>query len=308
MRLQKVILPEVIRGLRGDADAISTYKNVLNEISHIGPGLHFKSSRPLATQLATDEVVAGHFALAWKYKNDGGKVFHIGKEFAEAMAQVKKDIPLDLLPDRFFAYFSFPEGTFAEIEGAPVRGGFIFIGPPEQTMVQGNTKAKKVVWINYELPVPKESRNGREQDFLFHCVNFCMPLDDGLIKATENVPIYKNATPVGTDVQRAFMNLAVYIHSLSPDLMPTRAVQDHSNKQRKDFYTKHGVANHCTLPVIFVSWNYRKPTAYSVDSTTVNAHFRWQRCGPGFSQVKLILIDEHERHFKKGDRDENRIN
>mgnify|MGYP000533243118 CR=1 FL=1 len=48
----------------------------------------------------------------------------------------------------------------------------------------------------------------------------------------------------------------------------------------------------------FVGYDWKKPRVFGVESTTVTGHFRWQPYGPGRTQVKLIWISQHERHFK----------
>lgn len=291
MRLTKILTPELIQGSRGRDEDIRAYRDLLNQIHKVGPGI--QTSNPWLMQ---DEVLCSFFGLCWKWKHGPGQVYHVGRGFAEAMAGVEKDIPYDLLPERFFAYFSFPEGTFVGIEDMPVRGGFIFIGPPSETSAR-TVSYKKVVWINYETDVPPEQLKPDEMQW--RTVNLLMPLDYGTKHALTDVPQIPGSQLTTEVVHRAFINLAVYIHSLNAEILPARPVQQQTNSQRKAFYAKHGVANLCTVPVTFVSWNYKTPVNYRVDSTTVQAHFRWQRCGPGFTQVKLILIDEHERHYRR---------
>lgn len=303
MRLSKVLTPEIIAGTRGDQQYISLYRSIMGEIETIDNGVKFRDSEisQMISQ-SVDEITGGHFAMAWKYKHTPCRVYHIGKDFSHAMANVKKDLPLDMLPERFFAYFSMPSGTFSGVEDCPVKGGFIYIGPQAETMARSEWKHERVVWINYELELgeEKESKILAAGQMPLYCANFLMPLDNGLKSAIEDAPHIPGSRKTSPEVVRAFLNLAIYIHSLNPDLLPTRAAQQNSLKQRKEFHKKFGVTNLCTLPVTFVSWNYEKPKSYSVDSTMVSAHMRWQRCGPGFSQVKLIMIDEHERRFKKG--------
>ncbi len=295
MRLTKVLTPEVVMDKRQRSFDNAFYKMVLNDISHVGPGLICGPGL-----LAQNEIMRGHFALAWKWRRGPGQVYHIGKDFAQAISRVEKDIPLDLLPERFFAYFSFPEGTFFETtEGytAAVRGGFIFIGPGDETTSK-IAGGRRVVWINYDMVTPPPHTLEATQ---FNFVNFMMPLEGSINALLDAAPTYWEGSPLDDNsIIRAFINLAAYIHSTDPQLLPTRPAQTQSNSIRKEFFLKYGVANHCTLPVVFVSWAYKQPTVYSVDSTTVAGHFRWQRHGPEFSKVKLIWIEGHERHFKKG--------
>lgn len=304
MRLTKILTPEIVLGTRGSEDDIKFYKMYLNAISKIGPGM--ECGPPV---LNMDQITQTHFALCWKFrKQGGGKVFHIGRDFAHAMAGIEKDIPVDKLPDKFFAYFSFPENTFTQFESSSVKGGFIYIGPAKETTMRLGQNAEynatlesKVVWLNYECDVPEAMKRANPDMRLWQTCKFMMGLDNGTQAALDLAPQLPDSDKASTDVARAFINLALYIHSADPDLLPTRAVQQQSIKERKKFFVDNGVANHCTLPVTFVSWNYKQPFVYHKDMTTVRAHYRWQPCGPGFSQVKLVLIEEHERHFKPGE-------
>ena len=90
----------------------------------------------------------------------------------------------------------------------------------------------------------------------------------------------------------------VYINSLEPDLQKTVPDENFTSKRKRELAEKGIGVNEFTLPVINVSWNYKKPVMYNVDGCLVESHLRWQPCGPNRSQVKLILVKEHERHYK----------
>jgi hypothetical protein len=51
--------------------------------------------------------------------------------------------------------------------------------------------------------------------------------------------------------------------------------------------------------VWLVGFGWLKPKLRHVDGCVVRSHYRWQPCGVGRSQVKLILVKEHERHFDR---------
>jgi hypothetical protein len=298
MHLHKVLTPEIVLGTRGDASRIRHYDMILREIVKVGPGIHAKDSLFIATM---DEITLQHYAAAWKFKHDQGRVYLIGRDFAQAIYKMGKDIPLDRLPEKFFAYLSFPENTLTQ-DGRAVKGGFIYVGPGEGASAHTAMPGQKVLWINYDFELPHHIQQRPDAFTFTSVVNFIMPVDQSLTHMINTAPLYPEADGKGDSaILRTFLNLAVYIHSLDPDLIPTRPAQQQTNKQRKQFHKTYGVTNHCTVPVTFVSWNYKQPKIFNIDSTVVMSHFRWQRCGPGFSQVKLVLIKEHERHFKRGD-------
>jgi hypothetical protein len=301
VRLTKVITPELVLGTRGDEWSLDIYKQALSSISAVGPGIFAGQNIQ-----NLDQVMQSHFAMAWKFKKERPRVYHVGKDFTQAMSQIDRDIPIDRLPERFFAYISFPEKTLYPEDGPneEVRGAFIFIGPAKETFGPQEIDKEKVVWISVDMDAPPDIKNKSHEGFL-NLRSFLMNIDKSITHTLQTAPDLDDEhgrieTTTDRRVLRTLINLAIYIHSAEPELLPTRAVQDHSNSDRKRFFEKHGVANHCTVPVTMISWNWQKPRIYNVDSTLVESYYRWQRCGPGFSQVKLILVNAHERHYKKG--------
>lgn len=91
-----------------------------------------------------------------------------------------------------------------------------------------------------------------------------------------------------------------YIRSADPDLRHLRPeIPKHASERKLKAFK---ATNPNLFPVTWVSWDWKRPRVFGVDETSVTGHFRWQRCGKNNSQVKLIWIDEHVRHF--GDKPE----
>lgn len=91
----------------------------------------------------------------------------------------------------------------------------------------------------------------------------------------------------------------MYLHSLNPDVTHMKPVHQQTAREQKDARKNGFDLNNTRHLIRYVSWNYGKDREYSVDGTTVRTHLRWQPCGPGRGQTKLIMINEHERKYKK---------
>lgn len=99
--------------------------------------------------------------------------------------------------------------------------------------------------------------------------------------------------PVVRMLTSNLLKLLVYIKSGDPDLrfLSRPKGPGQRREQAKDlgyFYEQD---------VYHVGFDWKKSRIFSVASTKVRSHFRWQPCGPNRENVKLILIDEHNRNF-----------
>lgn len=94
----------------------------------------------------------------------------------------------------------------------------------------------------------------------------------------------------------AIINTAVYTNSKDPDIENLRPLRFYDKKSISSISADRR-ENLCTLPVRLIHWNYHRK--FNVDSTNVRSHMRWQPCGPGRTEIKLIWVDEHVRHFNK---------
>lgn len=96
-------------------------------------------------------------------------------------------------------------------------------------------------------------------------------------------------------VFRAVFNAILYLHSQDAELEKTYPFSktSFSKTQQKK---RRILTTDCMIPVTFIHRGYHEKH-YSKDSTFVQSHLRWQRCGVGLSQVKLVWVREHERTF-----------
>lgn len=299
MRISQVLTPELILGLRGPEAAIRWYKAYLDDISQVGMIDGHKGGIMAGGIIRNvDPITRDHFAIAWKYRKSTPKNFYVGKDFLEAIYQVRSEVPIDLLPEKFFGYFAFPPKTIFDQEGDEVLGGFVYVGPANETSINTENKEQnKVMWCSWHYPPKQEFIEkgswGCQTGGILAAID-----EHATVKETLDASKHIRGGEFGNQIVLLFANLVLYITKADPDLLPLKSVDFYSHRERKELEQKHGVANECGIPLTLVSWNYNKPKTYHVDETTVRGFFRWQRHGPGLSLLKFIWIDEHVRRFR----------
>jgi len=250
--------------------------------------------------LANDSNLLEHLIICKMYKQRG-KAFYLPKSFAQDLSRVDRATPTSVLPDRFLGYFQFAEGSIKD-ENDWVEGGYVYIGPANEIGLKveegpANTRVAALSYVN----APSEHGISAVGRLTFALENK---------KLAELSPVeWKDITIFEPSMRReemekhrlpvfqALINAAVYIHTEDPDLVRLPAEQELSNKKRSDLRQKTGAENLCTVPITLINKDYHHEREFSVDATTVRGHLRWQPCGSGRTQVKLIWIDEHERKY-----------
>jgi hypothetical protein len=315
VRLNQLMHPEIICNIRGDQKLREFYKDSLSRISY--EGAYFFKSAVLAN---LDENMREHFAAVWKFRNEYNSkskpgVYYVGRDFAKALLKYDKDIPFDRLPERFFGYFQFPrEAVYDDTD--EIDGAYVYVGPAEEAPVTPKEYGNKVIWISYVCrdqvsrpamitPIKVGANYG-----IYNFVSvgrLLLGLHDqsGLSAALGQLPNYDFGSYSGVkkdlakrnSVYRLLCNLVIYTQSQDPDL---ELVPSHLNlSNSKKSALKTSVVNENTMPITLVSFGYHSPRTYQMDSTWVETFPRWQRCGPGLVQVKLVWVKGHERHFEK---------
>jgi len=316
MKLSKLVHPELVLGLRGDPMLIYTYKKYLAAVGfELGRG--YNSVSPDWKHF--DQNLQEHLLVTWKFRKESAPTYYVPKDFAQAISKLDREIPVDLLPSRWFGYIAFAEDSVFDADDE-VQGAYVYMGPAEETPLRPENYSKRVLWISY---VCKDVATNRDQISIaqapsgdYALINF-LSLGKLLVELKpekistliRSVPeldflsdVPKTPLAVAGDrdtVYRTIINLVLYINSVDADLVRAPSTNHLSNSQRAKRREEGKPINECTVPVTLVSWNYRRPSNYSVDSTPVETHMRWQRCGPRNSQVKLIWVKEHLRFFKK---------
>ena len=305
--LNDVLLPEIILDQRGHPITREIYKQVMEIVQERSDGLYFKKSA-LTDYLFKDELCYLHFCLAYYYRKlkDVTPIYHVGREFAEVMAGATRDFDISMLPDQFFAYFSIPKDVWPD-EDYSVRGGFVYIGDSHKIGANRLEPNYKVMVISFISD--KDGNDLYTRSYPFALGGMVAPLGeystimdlfvDGGFDVYPKEEQSKELIEIAKHYLRAFINLTVFVtkgEKVFQDLVPP--MHKMRAKERQRHMQRLPIANMCTLPVTFVSWNYKKPILFSKDKTQVRSFGRWQRCGPGWSQVKYIIVHGFERNFK----------
>ena len=317
MRLSKILHPEIVLKTRGNRHLVDAYKHLLVGMSHDGHG--FSSKHPQWGLI--DPNMQEHLTLCYKFREENALpkdqkpgIYYMPSDFSDALSKLDREIPVDLLPERWFGYIAFADGAVFD-EQEEVQGAYVFLGRAEETALSPEHYGDRVIWMVYVCkdtigekrgPVGFMETSMGPQLNLLSISRFTSPLKQVKVSdLAKELPtldfsvsgqhVQKHAERV--DVFRLLLNAALYINSVDADLVPAPMVGHLSNRQKKERAAAGGHVNECTVPVTLVSWNYRKPIQRQIDLTWVETHPRWQRVGPNLSQVKLIWVAAHERHY-----------
>ena len=289
MKLSKVIHPEIMLNRRGTSILRLPYREFLPSIKHCPEG-YLVTNHDLASK---DRNIISHFCLCYRFKHNSGKIYHVGKEFLEAISKVDREIPIQYLPDNMMVYFSFAEKTIYDGE-EEIQGAYVYIGDAKNTILNVSEWGQKVIWVSYvsvnmsygrwisEVTAAKVSeilQNQSTMDFNYN------PNLEHINKGSRE------------EVYRTIINLALYTNSSGADFLSLKPMHNESNNKKNIEEKNTGYVNECTLPLTLLGWNYHNERKYTVDATWVETHPRWQPCGPNHSEVKLIWVKGHERHY-----------
>ncbi len=310
--LAEILHPEIVLGRRGEENTISEYKFALNKIKFTSEG--WETELPMA--LANSPLMH-HFLLTKKFVDERPPVYRLGKDFASVLADIDNDIPVDKLPQNFFGYISLPRGAVTDDTG-DVYGAYVFIGDAKYTALHPSNYGQRIMWIS---TVGDSGKVDGERDFSvshllmkpvgsFDEMFLSLPLsDDNLMESSLLGPgemiLKKEVSKKDVDQRlratRCIVNAVLYIHSLEPNIDHLKPMSNLTHGDRKKVRATGRHINLCTIPVIAVNWSYKKERIYGMDETWRREHTRWQRCGPQFSQIKLVTIRGHAVKYKKHD-------
>jgi hypothetical protein len=254
-----------------------------------------------------DDTIRSAAAIYKKFLAESPKIYHVQRDFLLALSQVDRDIPLQFLPERFFGYISFAPQTLRDDTGW-VEGAYCYIGDSKGTILNPEKAIEKVLWVVYTTSdgavadLKVELKSDRLENLIRE-----LPKQDCILKAetlSSSSATLSSITPDASAnsrdlIYRTVLNAALYIHSQQPELRREPGSGDPalSKTQAREVRKKQQIPNECTVPVTFVNWGFERPRVFQVGETSVRGHFRWQPCGVGMQQVKLIWIDQHLRHY-----------
>ena len=91
-------------------------------------------------------------------------------------------------------------------------------------------------------------------------------------------------------------NLLAYLQSGSPDIRDFRnAIRYRSPTSTKPVRADGNLSRE---NIVLVGYNWMKDRSHHVDEWGVMPYMRWQRCGAGLSDVKLVLVRAHTRRWQ----------
>jgi hypothetical protein len=321
MKITETLHPEVLLGKRGHPSAIELYKHIrtqtkMGEHGNLEIDQETAEGRFLAALGTRDPVFGSHMRACKHFLGMSGKTYYLPKEFVEALSKIDRDIPIEYLPKRFAGYFHFAKGSMAD-DGGRIYGGYVYIIPFKEVnykLDEGEVEPESVIGISYMNPPHEVKSTDEDQPGVYAYTMLIAPLTkEKIAEIADRLPQHDVNPPGFIDPTsseerkelrlaplRAFINAVLYVNSQDPELQNLRPLPSLSVRERKEHVAKMGGnANECTIPVTLLNWSYGQERRYGVDSTFVQKHMRWQPCGPEKSQVKLIWVREHERHYKK---------
>jgi hypothetical protein len=301
MLLTQLVHPEVVLNRRGERFRRMAYAEGM-------AGIELDSSYPrlpISTPIS-ERVILEHLYFCKRFVERRAPTFWITESFLDALKHIDHEIPMALLPDSFLAYFAFPPGTMSDGK-EEVEGAYVYLGNEPQFTQAALLPGEKVFWA-YTIkasPPPKvwsfgklytELETGKKFSELLAQLNF---VGENSVSSLS----FQKAPLVVEELYRVVLNATLYLHSENPSLEPMRAHGSSGLSQtqaRKLKQKAGGKLNLTTIPITLIHFNDQRVRNYSMDATQVRGHFRWQRCGEHLFRVKLIWIDEHERHFELG--------
>lgn len=304
MRFKQIVHPEIVYGTRGPEHLIATYKAALpkfewmSDISRFGcKDTNFLNSLDINTR--------DHLCIIKKFQHHSGKTFHVNRDFLQEIAKVKRAIPVDILPQRFVGFFSFALDTLADDSGF-IQGGYIYVGPSDETTFSQPDPKKKVIWISYlnqgdkitvtslrktidEIIEMKDLEMGEDYHYGFNRSDF------GSLNSLE-AELKIGDTQAREIIYRTLLNLVCYVHQPDPTIQKAPPTKDLTHSQRSARRNTPGaVYNEATLPITFINWGWTRPQS----EHTVSGHLKWQSFGPARAQRKLIWVDAYIRNEGK---------
>lgn len=103
----------------------------------------------------------------------------------------------------------------------------------------------------------------------------------------------RDIKPLLEDRYQKFMEVVTFL-----ELTPITLIVVNGGEKKGDVMRGNVLKNetHSSVIQVNTNWNYKM---IRVGSFKVRGHFRWQACGKGLSQVKLIYIDMFEKGLMK---------
>jgi hypothetical protein len=301
MRYDTILHPEMILNKRGPEFARSFLKSALDMIEVRKGGVYFEAHDPtshfIAESLHRDKVFLRCLTTCKIFRDQKPPIYHIGRDFLQTLQKIDREIPVDILPEKFLAYFQFAENAIFDDDGV-VEGGYICIDRGINLGMTESLQDKRVLSFTYLCQPKVEGMSAFASMTVELDAKKISELSSGII--VEDHLLGETRTPEQIEkrnnVFRALLNATIYLFSEDPVLEKTRPFRE-MGFSVKEMKRRGLIINETLVPITFINREYTRPRERHVDATWVESFPRWQRCGPNFSKVKLVFVTAHERRF-----------
>jgi hypothetical protein len=222
------------------------------------------------------------------YMKSDKRNYLISKNLTEAFKNTSSKISTKYLPKNFQAYIEIP--GLLDQDGWRIEGFFVSICE------------YKDCWKFYAGYL---SENPEEKNLDASFINIELSDSDTVEECVKKMPyvrqwIDKETRQYKTETSPSQYN--PYLHALFNSIIYICHAED-IKENKNTFATKRSkrvAQQKIYTPKTFelVGYNMKLPRTYTVDSTIVSGHFRWQPHGPGRSLLKHIYIEPHPRNYK----------
>jgi len=237
------------------------------------------------SEVIRQDVSLRSFLVAYFfYIKNSGKNYVLGKNLTQALRHTKTDVSCGRLPKNFSGFLFIP--TFKDEEGLEVLGAFCNI----------HNNVLKIGFISQidTKIIPGFLFLNLEENRIVGDLQINNVYHEAFLNSDKKVDYKKSEkSPEWIDLS-VLLNAIIYITNSCEEL--TEEVNQFSNKKSK-YATEKKI--YTSLPYIRVGFNFHLPHTFSVDSTMVKGHWRFQPCGPERAFIKHIYIEPHTRHYKE---------
>lgn len=248
------------------------------------------------------------------FARGGAPIFKFAREFSEELAKVNLDVPASAIPTSTqIVCIEFPDNMRFLIRD--LYAHCVYLHVAEHTEANSRfldtSKIDFIVARSLQAYFPLYSSSGQLTDQL-HTFGCLFESDNQHFSEALNKTRQREITRIALrgesdygmnrSLHEFVMKAYLYLHSGEPDLRAYRAPKQKSGQRPRSFLRQH--ENDSLVDMTLVGFNFKKPVSYTVGSTQVTGHFRWQPFGPKLSMVKLIWIEPYPRTF--GQREQSR--
>ena len=303
--VNEILHPEILLGRRGEQKHIEMYDKSLAEIDRNDNGWEFR-----IPNIDPSDAMVSHLIISKKFVMEKPPIYKIGRDFGKVLSGVKNDIPMDRLPDRWFGYIAFPRGVITDDTGN-VYGAYVYIGDAKETTAKKELWGKRVIWISFVGDSPLVAVKDFSVQYVlmeieedFDKTFKSLEMVDNENFAKNNYTKFSDRRGMRLNISRFAVNSVLYINSLEPNIERLGCHGNLTHGQRKKLRNTGQHINLCEVPVIAVNWSYQRPVQHNMSETWRSEHMRWQRCGAGLQDIKLITIKGHTVKFKNVKQDQ----